>query len=126
MKKIITCLLAALGLTSACGQSNYENTDVAGFAEFIADSCVVVLDVRTAAEFAEGHIKGAINIDQGGNDFVEKAKTTFPIDKKIAVYCKSGRRSSNAANKLTGVGYQCVNLIGGIMAWKGANMPIDK
>ena len=64
MKNILTCLLATLGLTSACGQQNFENTDVQGFSELITDSNVVVLDVRTAAEFAEGHIKGAILIDQ--------------------------------------------------------------
>ena len=56
MKKLLTCLLATLGLTTACGQQNFENADVQEFAELIADSNVVVLDVRTAAEFAEGHI----------------------------------------------------------------------
>lgn len=64
MKKILTCLLAALGLTSACGQDNFENTDVQGFTELVADSNVVVLDVRTVAEFTEGHIERAILIDQ--------------------------------------------------------------
>ena len=85
MKKIISCLLAALGLTTACGQQNYANTDVQGFAELMADSNVVVLDVRTAAEFAEGHIEGAINIDQGQSNFVEKAKAALPAGKTIAV-----------------------------------------
>jgi hypothetical protein len=47
MKKLITCLLAVLGMTSACGQKNYEDVDVTGFAELIADSSVVILDVRT-------------------------------------------------------------------------------
>ena len=65
MKRLLTCLFATLGLTTACGQQNFENTDVQGFAELIADTNVVVLDVRTAAEFAEGHIQGAILIDQG-------------------------------------------------------------
>lgn len=124
MKKIIICLLAALGLTTACGQSNYENTNVQGFAELIADSSVVILDVRTAAEYAEGHIKGAILIDQGQSDFVEKAKATLPIDKKIAVYCRSGRRSANAAGKLADVGYKCVNMKDGIIAWKEAGKPV--
>ena len=124
MKKILTCLLATLGFTTACGQQNFENADVQGFAELIADTNVVVVDVRSAAEFAEGHIKGAILIDQGQSDFVEKAKATLPIDKKIAVYCRSGRRSANAAGKLADVGYQCVNLKGGIMAWKEAGMPV--
>ena len=53
MKKLLTCLLATLGLTTACGQQNFENAEVQEFAELIADSNVVVLDVRTAAEFAE-------------------------------------------------------------------------
>ncbi len=124
MKKILTCLLAVLGLTSACGQGNFENTDVQGFAELIADSGVVILDVRTAAEFAEGHIQGAILIDQGQSDFVEKAKSALPIDKKIAIYCRSGRRSANAAGKLADIGYKCVNLKGGIIAWKDAGKPV--
>ena len=124
MKKIITCLLTVLGLASACGQGNYENVDVEGFAVLIADSSVVILDVRTTAEFAESHIQGAVLIDQGQNDFMEKAKATLPIDKKVAIYCRSGRRSANAAGKLADVGYKCVNLKGGIIAWKEANMPI--
>ena len=124
MKKILTCLLATLGLTTACGQQNFENTDVQGFTELVADSNVVVLDVRTVAEFTEGHIERAILIDQGQSDFVEKAKATLPIDKKIAVYCRSGRRSANAAGKLADIGYKCVNLKGGIIAWKDAGKPI--
>lgn len=126
MRKLLTCLLAALGLTTACGQQNFENSDVQGFAELIADMNVVVLDVRTAAEFAEGHIQGAILIDQGQSDFVLKAKAVLPVDKKIAVYCRSGRRSANAAGRLADVGYRCVNLKGGIIAWQEANMPVAK
>ena len=126
MKRILTCLLAALGLTTACGQQNFENTDVNGFAELMADSNVVVLDVRTASEYAEGHIEGAVLIDQGQSDFVEKAKASLPTDKKIAVYCRSGRRSANAAGRLADVGYKCVNLKGGIIAWKEAGKPISQ
>ena len=126
MKKLLTCLLATLGLTTACGQQNFENTDVQGFAELIADTNVVVLDVRSAAEFAEGHIQNAILIDQGQSDFLEKAKAALPTDKRIAVYCRSGRRSANAAGRLADAGYKCVNLKGGIIAWQGANMPVTK
>ena len=130
MKKILTCLLAALGLTTACGQQrsgaaeNFENVEVAAFAELIADSNVVILDVRKADEFAEGHIKGAILIDQFQSDFVEQAQAKLPKDKTIAVYCRSGRRSANAAGKLADIGYKCVNLKGGILAWKKADMPV--
>ena len=124
MKKIVTCLLAALGLTTACGQASYEDADVKGFSELIEDSSVVLLDVRTAAEYAEGHIEGAVLIDQGQGDFIEKVKATIPAEKKIAVYCRSGRRSASAANRLAAEGYRCVNLKGGIMAWKEAGMPV--
>jgi len=126
MKKILTCLLATLGLTTACGQQHFDNADVQGFAELIADTNVVVLDVRTAAEYAEGHIQGAVLIDQGQSDFVEKAEKILPTEKTIAVYCRSGRRSANAAGRLSDVGYKCVNLKGGIIAWQQANMPVVK
>ena len=125
MKKFLTLLLAVLGLNTACSQ-NYENMEVKEFAELIADSNVVILDVRKDNEFAEGHIKGAVLIDQFQSDFVEQAKAKLPKDKTIAIYCRSGRRSSNAAGKLADVGYKCVNLKGGILAWKEANMPLIK
>ena len=124
MKKILTCILTVLGLNTACGQGNYENADVNEFAELVADTNVVVLDVRTADEFAEGHLERAINIDYHQSDFVEKAKATLPLDKKIVVYCRSGRRSAGAAGKLGAEGYKLVNLKGGIIAWKEANMPV--
>ena len=126
MKKILTCLLATLGLTTACGQQNFENIEVTEFGKLAADSNVVILDVRRSDEFAEGHIKGAILIDQFQNDFVEQAQAKLPKDKTIAVYCRSGRRSANAAGKLADIGYKCVNLKGGILAWKEANMPVIK
>lgn len=122
-----SCLVAALamlGLNTACGQGNFENAEVSEFAELVADSNVVVLDVRTASEFAEGHLERAINIDYHQSDFVEKAKATLPLDKKIAVYCRSGRRSAGAAGKLGDEGYKLVNLKGGIIAWKEANRPV--
>ena len=118
--------MATLGLTTACGQQHFDNADVQGFAELIADTNVVVLDVRTAAEYAEGHIQGAVLIDQGQGDFVEKAEKILPTEKTIAVYCRSGRRSANAAGRLSDVGYKCVNLKGGIIAWQQANMPVVK
>ncbi|MBR4729438.1 MAG: rhodanese-like domain-containing protein [Prevotella sp.] len=129
MKTILTCLLTVLGLNTACsqgGEKQYLDADVNEFAELVADTNVVVLDVRTASEFAEGHLERAINIDYHQSDFVEKAKATLPLDKKIAVYCRSGRRSAGAAGKLGDDGYKLVNLKGGIIAWKEADMPIIK
>ena len=125
MKKILSFLLAVLGLNTACSQ-NFENYDVKEFAELIADSNVVILDVRKADEFAEGHIKGALLIDQFQSDFIEQVRDKLPNDKTIAVYCRSGRRSANAAGKMADIGFKCVNLKGGILAWKEANMPVIK
>ena len=123
-RSCLVATLAMLGLNTACGQGNFENAEVSEFAELVADSNVVVLDVRTASEFAEGHLERAINIDYHQSDFVEKAKATLPLDKKIAVYCRSGRRSAGAAGKLGDEGYKLVNLKGGIIAWKEANRPV--
>ena len=125
MKKILTILLAAIGLNTACSQ-NFDNTDVKEFAELISDSSVIILDVRTADEYAEGHIRGAILIDQNKSDFVELVKAKLPTEKNIAVYCRSGRRSANAASLLAKEGYKLVNLKGGILAWIKENQPVTK
>jgi rhodanese-related sulfurtransferase len=125
MKKILTILLAAIGLNTACSQ-NFDNTDVKEFAELISDSSVIILDVRTADEYAEGHIRGAILIDQNKSDFVEQVKAKLPTEKIIAVYCRSGRRSANAASLLAKEGYKLVNLKGGILAWIKENQPVTK
>ena len=125
MKKFFTSLLALLGL-AACGQQGYENADVNGFAEQMADPDVVLLDVRTAKEFDEGHLQNAINIDVTQDGFVEKAKSMLPVDKTIAVYCRSGRRSAHAASLLAKEGYKPVNLKGGIIAWTKENQPVTK
>lgn len=125
MKKILTILLAAIGLSTACSQ-NFDNTDVKEFAELISDSSVIILDVRTVDEYAEGHIKGAILIDQNKSDFVEQVKAKLPTEKTIAVYCRSGRRSANAASLLAKEGYKLVNLKGGILAWIKENQPVTK
>jgi rhodanese-related sulfurtransferase len=126
MNRILTCLLAVLGLNTACGQQNFENADVQGFAELVRDSNVVVLDVRTADEFAEGHIERAVNIDYKKDDFMDRAKATLPTGKTIAIYCRSGRRSANAASMLAPEGYVLVNLKGGIIDWQNAGMPVVK
>jgi len=124
MKKIITSLLALLGL-AACSQQTYDNADPNAFATRLADPDVVLLDVRTADEYNEGHIANALNIDVKEDGFVEEAKSTISVGNTVAVYCRSGRRSANAAGMLAKEGYKVVNLLGGIMAWKEAGMPVE-
>ena len=128
MRKIITLLLGFLGLNafSACVAPAYEETDVEGFSQLSTQSNVLVVDVRTPEEYAEGHIPGAILIDVKKDDFKATALQLLDKSKTIAVYCRSGRRSAQAANVLTTEGFKAVNLKGGILAWKSANKPTDQ
>ena len=125
MRKIIACLLAVFGLTSAYGQKSYEDVDVKEFAELIADSSVIVLDVRTSEEYNEGHIARAINIDIKKDNFITKAKSALHTDRMLAVYCRSGKRSADACNRLSAEGYKVVNLKGGIFTWIDEKMPVS-
>lgn len=79
---------------------DFRSLSVAEFKECIADTAVVRLDVRTAEEYAEGHITGAVNIDVLQPDFKQKSKAVLPKGKTIALYCRSGKRSKKAARIL--------------------------
>lgn len=108
------------------GQSQFKNVDVKSFETFIKEKDVVVLDVRTAAEFEEFHIAGAVNVDVLEGDFLVKAKKVLSTDKKIGVYCRSGRRSANAARILSAEGFKVVNLEGGIIGWRASGREVVK
>ena len=127
MRKILTIILGMLGLNalSACMSSNFENQDVGTFAELVKQKDVILVDVRTAEEYAEGHIPGAVNIDMKKDDFMDQVGKLIDKTKTIAVYCRSGRRSANAADMMSQQGYKPVNLKGGILAWKSEKMPVD-
>ena len=76
----------------------------------------IILDVRTPEEFAEGHIPGAILIPD--YEIAEKASNILTDkDALILVYCRSGRRSKNAANQLVDMGYTNIKEFGGIIDW---------
>ena len=125
MNKFVAFLMTMLGLGSACGQQNYENLDAESFATLIKGEGVTLVDVRTAEEYAEGHIAGAANIDFRQSGFLEKAKSMLDKNSKIALYCRSGRRSASAASMLAAEGYQVVNMLGGILSWKEHGLPLD-
>ncbi|MDO4497992.1 MAG: rhodanese-like domain-containing protein, partial [Bacteroidales bacterium] len=107
---IMSILTALMSLFSCQAQNNnnkgYESLSVEAYEQAIADSMVVRLDVRTAEEFAEGHIEKALNIDVLKSDFEQKATSTLPKDKTIAVNCRSGKRSKNAAEILVKNGFK--------------------
>ena len=78
----------------------------------------IILDVRRPDEYAEGHIPGAINVP---NEEIGTANISELPDKSqlILVYCRSGRRSKEAAEKLAALGYTNIVEFGGILDWKG-------
>ena len=78
----------------------------------------IILDVRRPDEYAEGHIPGAINVP---NEEIGAADISELPDKAqlILVYCRSGRRSKEASEKLAGLGYTNIVEFGGILDWKG-------
>ena len=96
------------------------NLNVEQFGELIKDTTVVLLDVRTPQEFAQGCIEGALNIDVKDSLFITKVQAAIPAGAKVAVYCRSGRRSMMAAEQMLEKGYVPVNLDGGILAWQEA------
>ena len=127
IKKVIAFAIAPLLLIlTACGGSSAKvnNLNADGFASDIKNPGVVVLDVRTAGEFASGHIENAINIDvESGSFDSEIAK----LDKSVeyAVYCHSGRRSGIATEKMAKAGFtKLSNLEGGIQAWMASGFPL--
>ena len=81
----------------------------------------VVLDVRTADEFADGKIENAINIDiYRGQGFIYEADA-LDKTKSYYIYCKAGGRSAQACSIMNDLGFEkTYNLVGGIMNWKGA------
>lgn len=82
------------------------------------DETYIILDVRRADEFAEGHIPGAINVanESIGSEELEELPDK---DQIIYVYCRSGNRSRQASEKLAALGYKNIIEFGGIMDWTG-------
>ena len=124
MKKLIPILLSALMFTGCAGISNHQPntyrqiTVDEAVAIMESESDYIILDVRRPDEFAAGHIPNAINVP---NETIDMAEIPELPDKNqlIMVYCRSGRRSKEAAEKLVKLGYTNIVEFGGILDWKG-------
>lgn len=120
MKRILGVLTTICALVGCQpNRAMYQSVDVATFAKIIQDSNVVLLDVRTQSEYEAGHIPNAILIDVTQADFLPKCKQQLPLDKTIALYCRSGNRSKKAAQLLSQAKYTVVELNTGFNSWKG-------
>lgn len=106
--------------------AKFKTVDVTGFAKAVADTSYVVLDVRTQAEHAEGHIPGThFNIDVLEDSFTETSLKTLSKDKPVALYCRSGNRSKNAARILAENGYEVLELGTGFRGWVAAGKDVE-
>ena len=124
MRKLLPILLSALMFTGCAGTSNNQTNT---YRQITMDEAVtmmaqktgyIILDVRRPDEFAEGHIPGAINV---ANETIGTAEIPeLPHkDQLIMVYCRSGRRSKEASEKLVKLGYTNIVEFGGILDWTG-------
>ena len=121
IKRVLPIILSALLLT-ACAPGNslgYKQITMSEAVKMMeTEKNYIILDVRRADEFAEGHIPGAINVP---NEEIGTAEISELPDKSqlILVYCRSGRRSKEASEKLVKLGYTNIVEFGGILDWKG-------
>lgn len=130
----LTALVALLAvLAVACGDSSDDaslpgirvidpDTGAATIADPPAD--LVILDVRTPDEFAEGHIDGAIMIDFYETDFSARLAELDP-DAPYLIYCRSGNRSGQTRAIMADLGFTDVaDVDGGVLAWTDAGLPL--
>ena len=123
MKKVLAvCLVAVTMLSAGCSSSSsgggsYQTIDAKQAKQMMDETPgFVLLDVRTQAEYQQGHIEGAVLIPD--TEITSQAATVIP-DKQtvIFVYCRTGARAAKASNALVGMGYAHVYDFGGIVNW---------
>ena len=121
IKRVLPIILSTLLLT-ACAPGNslgYKQITMSEAVKMMeTEKNYIILDVRRADEFAEGHIPGAINV---ANEVIGTEEIPELPDKSqlILVYCRSGRRSKEASEKLVKLGYTNIVEFGGIQDYEG-------
>jgi len=119
---VLSCLVF-LVVTASCKKGNTQESpsvqivSVVDMEEAIKADNVQLIDVRTKAEFASGHIKDAKNIVYQGEDW-DKQVASLDKDKPVYVYCAKGGRSAKCASKLEEAGFTKIfDLDGGVTKW---------
>lgn len=115
---VLICVMALFGCDSKGAKPAYEQISAEEARALMEiESGYVIIDARTEAEFADGHIEGAILIPE--YEVASRAEGIIPDkDTLILVYCRSGRRSKIAAEALVALGYTNVKEFGGIIDWQ--------
>lgn len=129
MKILKIVSLIALTVMTACGtKASNPNVEVVSpevFQEKLSqDPDSYLLDVRTPDEYQAGHLEGAHLLDWLDQKDFKKESKNIDKTKTVYVYCRSGRRSNEAANYLANEGYKVVDMKGGILAWNDDKMPV--
>lgn len=129
MKKLLLFASALLVLLQSCAQKptiGLEKIPPAAFQEKLKSlPDIQLIDVRTPEEFAEGHLKGAKNIDYNSDGF-EASLEGLKKDKPVMVYCFVGGRSGQAAKLLSQKGFeQVIDMQGGYKKWTEEGWPIE-
>lgn len=123
-------MIATVCCCSSCSAATSDNIPTIPPTEFakqaMADTTAVIIDVRTPEEFAAGHLADARLMDVKDTENFDKTIDSLPKDKTYYVYCRSGRRSMTAAEKMKKLGLKVVDMTGGIIAWQKENLPVVK
>ena len=127
---LVTALVSSAALVglAGCSSDSAAVTDIgpADLVEVVADGEAVVLDVRTPAEFAAGHVAGALNIDVSSPTFDDEI-AALPDDGTYVVYCRSGNRSAQAAATMVDAGFEDVyNVDAGLSTLSSAGIPLTQ
>lgn len=124
MKKLFAVLGASTFFLTGCGGEATDNLGAQDFQAKTQEAGVVTLDVRTPEEFNEGHLVNARNINVEGATF-DSEVSKLDKDVTYAVYCRSGRRSAVAVNRMKDAGFtNVVNMNAGILEWQAAGLPL--
>ena len=101
------------GSTASSASASSESSSSSGSSGQANTAIGTLIDVRTPEEFADGHLKGATNIDFNGPDFAEKI-SELDKDGEYTLYCRSGRRSGLALEAMKAAGFTKVTNAGGV------------
>ena len=123
---VVGMLLFLSSLFSYQQKGDFESMNVEDFDTLIQDEGMQRLDVRTLAEYSEGHIAKTININVMDDSFSSMADSLLQKDRPVAVYCRSGKRSKKAAAILSKKGYKVFELDKGFNSWQEAGKEIEK
>lgn len=124
---LLAALPATLQAAEARDKYGYLHIKAPEAAQIVAATPdIIILDIRTAEEFADGHLAGAVNIDYYAKDFAAQLAALDPAARYL-LHCRSGNRSGRALPVLKELGFSNVtHLDGGILAWTSAGQPLAR